>query len=214
MKRLLLLLSLISIFVFTLFSYTVAKERWQNIDFDFMVKLQDHISPRFDDKFSILSLLGSVEVTFGIALIMIILALLRFRWMGILGWLMLIPATAAEVFGKLVLYHPGPPVFFHRTNVFTNLPSFYVHAEFSYPSGHMTRSVFIVTVFLALIVYSRLNFSAKFFSSALLIGLIFLMGLSRISLGEHWLSDVIGGTILGMGFGFFASVLLLANKKG
>ena len=214
MKKLLSLLSLISIFVFTIFSYTVAKERWQNTDFDFMVKLQDHISPRFDDKFSILSFLGSVEVTFGIALMMIILALLRLKWLGILGWLMIIPATSAEVFGKLVLYHPGPPVFFHRTNVFTHLPSFYVHTEFSYPSGHMTRSVFIVTVFLVLIVYSRLNFPAKFFSSVILIGLIFLMGLSRISLGEHWLSDVIGGTILGMGFGFFAAVLLLANKKG
>lgn len=207
------MLSFISIAIFTLFSYNVAKERFVQGDFDTTVKIQDRIPQKYDDNFSILSLLGSVEVTFAIVLIMIFLAFLRLRWLSVLGWLMIIPATTAEIFGKLALYHPGPPLFFHRTTVFTHLPSFYVHTEFSYPSGHMVRTTFITTLFMVVILFSRAPFLVKFVLISALLGLTFLMGLSRISLGEHWLSDVVGGMLLGMGAGFFSCILILGQKR-
>lgn len=208
----LFLLSLLLIGIFTYFSYSVAKERWTKTDFDTTVKLQDHIPKRFDQYFSYLSLLGSAEVTIGFCAVMILLALVRFKWLAILGWLMIIPASMAEVFGKLVLFHPGPPVFFHRTSLFTHLPSFYVHTDFSYPSGHMTRTIFIVTIFLVLFIQSK-HFLLKYTGTLFLIGLAILMGVTRVYLGEHWISDVIGGSILGAGMGFFASVLILPGKK-
>lgn len=197
---------------FTVFSYTVAKEQWTKIDFDATVKLQDHIPRRFDQYFSYLSILGSAEVTIGFCLVMIFLSLIRFRWLAILGWLMIVPASMAEVFGKLVLFHPGPPVFLHRTSIFTHLPSFYVHTDFSYPSGHMTRTIFIVTIIFSMVFQSK-DYFIKSISAISLIGLAFLMGLTRVYLGEHWLSDVIGGALLGMGTGFFASLLILPLKK-
>lgn len=208
MRIRLVLLSVIFLSFFTYFSYTVAKERFQQSDFDTTVKIQDRIPKNFDDNFSYFSLIGSVEITFIFCLMLAILAILRLRWKAFFGWLMIIPASAVEVFGKLIIYHPGPPILFQRTNLATHLPSFYVHTEFSYPSGHMTRTIFIITVLSCILFFSKLNSVFKYSASFVLISLAFLMGLTRVSLGEHWLSDVAGGGLLGLGFGFLSYTLI------
>lgn len=213
MRISLLILSGLILLAFTYFSYTVAKERWQKIDFDTMVKIQDKIPTRFDENFSLLSLLGSAEVTVGFCIVMALLALMRFKIMTVLAWAMIVPASLAEVFGKLVLYHPGPPLFFHRTTLVTHLPSFYVHTEFSYPSGHMTRTIFIITVLACLVLYSSKNLILRYILVSLLIGFGVLMGVTRVSLGEHWLSDVIGGGLLGISMGLLSSSLILRRTK-
>lgn len=213
MKTKLFLLATVFIVAFTFFSYSVAKEHWQKTDFDTTVKLQDHISRRFDGFFSYFSLLGSAEVTIGICLVLSLTAFLRRKWLQVLGWLIIIPASMAEIFGKLVLFHPGPPVFFHRSLTPTSLPSFYIHTDFSYPSGHMTRTVFIITVSLCMVILSSWQTIPRFMIFCLLITLAALMGLTRVYLGEHWLSDVLGGGLLGVGTGLLASILILHRKK-
>lgn len=212
MRTKLFLLSVGFIFLFTYFSYTVAKERWQQFDFDTTVKLQDHISRGYDGIFSYFSLLGSAEITGIFCLVLAFLYLIRGRFLGFLGWLMIIPATLAEIFGKLVLFHPSPPVFFHRSILPTSLPSFYVHTDFSYPSGHMTRTIFIITVFLSMMFFSSKNLMLRSITISILIFLALLMGMTRVYLGEHWTSDVLGGALIGAGMGFFASGLLFKQN--
>lgn len=212
-KRTLFFLALICLILFTVFSYSVAREHWRQTDFDTTVKLQDHISRKYDLPFSYFTLLGSAEVTIGFCLIMAVLALFKRRLLALVGWLMIIPASLGEVFGKLVLFHPSPPVFMHRSLLPTNLPSFYVHTDFSYPSGHLARTIFIITVLISLIIFSAKGISFKVMTVGCLITLVFLMGLTRIYLGEHWLSDVLGGSLLGLGMGLFAAVLILRVQK-
>lgn len=208
-----MVLSIIFLVLFTLFSYHVAKEKLQQFDFDTTVKIQDHISRKYDEIFSYFSLLGSVEVTFGICLVLSFLALLRGKWLATLAWLLVIPASFGEVFGKLVLFHPAPPVFLHRSILPTNLPSFYVHTDFSYPSGHMTRTIFIMTVFFCIVFLSKEIFLTKWIKLGIILLFAFLMALTRVYLGEHWFSDVVGGSLLGMGVGFFSSILIFSRRK-
>lgn len=191
----------------------MAKEKLQQFDFDTTVKLQDHLPRIYDPIFSYFSLLGSVEVTLGVCVVLSLIALVRGRWQAFLGWLLIIPATAAEVFGKLVLFHPSPPVFMHRGMLSTTLPSFYVHTDFSYPSGHMTRTIFIATVFFCIVFLSRENFLTKWMKLGIILVFALLMALTRVSLGEHWLSDVVGGTLLGIGVGLFSSMLIFGRRK-
>lgn len=214
MRTKLFLLFLVFVLLFTYFSYSVTKERWQQIDFDTTVKLQDHItSRRFDLIFSYFSLIGSAEITVGFCFVVAFLSLLRKHFLAIIGWLVIIPATMGEIVGKLVLFHPGPPVFFHRSLLPTTLPSFYVHTDFSYPSGHMTRTIFIITVLICMVIFSKRFIFSRILIFCSLIILAFLMGLTRIYLGEHWLSDVVGGGLLGISAGLFASVLILRQAQ-
>lgn len=211
-KMLFIFLSFLVFFFFTLFSYMVAKETWQQTDFDTTVKLQDNISRKFDEFFSYFNYIGSAEVTIGAVLVLALLSFIRGRFLAVIGWLLMIPATAFEVFGKLVVYHPGPPVLFHRNVLEGSLPSFYVHTNFSYPSGHMTRTIFLITVFLILVIFSKRNFIFKLISVGALLTLAFFMALTRIYLGEHWLSDVMGGSLLGLASGLFASALIIRKN--
>ena len=65
----------------------------------------------------------------------------------------------------------------------------------SFPSGHATSSmIFYLTVALALTVGSRWHRPAA--AAAVLLSL--LIGLSRVMLGVHWPSDVIGGWSFGL----------------
>lgn len=209
----LFLLSLITFGAFTIFSYTVTKEAWQQRDFNTTVKLQDHIPRIFDNEFSYFSILGSVEVTLGLVAVLAFHSLMRKRIWAFLGWLIVFPASFFEVFGKLVVYHPAPPILFHRNTLEANLPSFYVHTNFSYPSGHMTRTIFLLTVFLMLILFSKRSPVVKLILIMVILMIGFMMMLTRIYLGEHWLSDVLGGSLLGVAAGLFAAVLIIAKRK-
>jgi membrane-associated phospholipid phosphatase len=65
----------------------------------------------------------------------------------------------------------------------------------SFPSGHATSSmIFYLSLALALAAHSRRRFAAA--GGAILLSL--LIGTSRVMLGVHWPSDVIGGWAFGL----------------
>jgi undecaprenyl-diphosphatase len=84
---------------------------------------------------------------------------------------------------KLLVPHPAPPS--ERAHTVDLLPFIHVNFLNSFPSGHVARATFLLGIVDGIPVWLGL------------IG-VALMILSRVYLGEHWLSDCLGGAALGL----------------
>lgn len=211
-KKFLLIFAILAFGLFILFSYLVAKETFTQWDFDMTVKFQDRISRRFDYPFSWLSILGKVEITMPIWLLLMIFLYAKKFYLAAASMMLLPLALAIEVFGKVFVYHPAPPYLFYRGMIKFNFPTDFVHTDYSYPSGHLTRTAFLAA-FLMTYFYLRSGLKTQLIVQPLLIGILISMGISRIYLGEHWATDVIGGTLIGLSFGVFAGIFVPKAKR-
>ncbi|MBI1863214.1 phosphatase PAP2 family protein [Candidatus Microgenomates bacterium] len=178
---------------FVFFTYLVKKDLFRQLDFNIAVKIKDNVPLRLDPLFSLASTVGSVFIISLVLIAVIWKMPLRNK---LITLFLYFGAQGLEYFLKMRLRQPGPPFQFQRHFTQTYFDKDYVQQGYSYPSGHSFRAIFIAL----LIIY----FAVKKWGITLrsiVIGGVAAAGaatimIGKMVLGAHWLTDIIGGSIL------------------
>ncbi|MEK7129542.1 MAG: phosphatase PAP2 family protein [Patescibacteria group bacterium] len=193
--------------MFALFSREVKRGVMRQADFDVTVRLQDKIPSRFDELMDDGAILADGVVSSVIVLGITVWGLVMKKGIRRKAGVLMLPLafvalTAIEIYGKNVLPHPGPPFFMIKRPT-TIFPKFHVVQPYAYPSGHAARSTFLAIMFVSLVTYrlSQKRERRRWWLIGGIAGYVVFVYVSRIYLGHHWLSDIVGGALLGGGLG-------------
>lgn len=200
------ILGTVTFIFFLVFTLIVKYKLISHLDFNSTIKIQYHIPRSLDSFLSLFSLLGSFEV---LTLILIAVLIISKKTRNFLILAFFLFGHLVEILGKSFLNHPGPPYLFFRYDLDFLFPSSYIQAGSSYPSGHSFRTVFLAVIFIALTAYiKKISHKKKQLLISAIAVFTLIMLISRVSLGEHWFSDVLGGTLLGLSYGFFSLLVI------
>jgi undecaprenyl-diphosphatase len=149
------------------------------------------------------TLLGQGPVTIAIAAL---LASIAWRRGPRLGWVavgLFVVVGAVGVALKVALDHPPPSEAFSRS--FWNPLGVTIATPSSFPSGHVARVTFLA-IFAATLVRVR---PARIALAVLVAYTVW----ARVYIGDHWVSDAIGGLALGVAAGCGA-VMWIDGRRG
>ncbi len=205
-----LIFGLCALFFFLAFSLLVHVGIIKVFDLQTTIAFQKIIPRAFDTPFSVFSLLGSFEFV-GLILLLLFALTRKLSYIFVLGFFGLFHLV--EFVGKTFVNHAPPPISLLRYDLPFSFPSSSVSPGFSYPSGHAGRTAFLIVVVLFLVWDNKkISRTNKMVLSFTLFVFSLVMFFSRIYLGEHWLSDVLGGILLGAALAFISSFLIPQTK--
>ena len=139
----------------------------------------------------------------------IVLGIITFSVVGFLflarkpavAWLMLIAVLGGVALNNLLKFafaRPRPDFVTHAARVFTT----------SFPSGHATLSAIAYLTMGALLARTEPSFTISLYFMSLATFLTVLIGVSRIYLGVHYPTDILGGWCIGAAWAMACWVLM------
>jgi membrane-associated phospholipid phosphatase len=205
-KTLFLCFSIFFIVVFLLLSFYVVDSSPKSWDLLVSQELQEDPSAILDILMKGFSWLGTVYVAgIMVAVLSVIFFVFKYIKEGFFVLSCLLSGGVSYVL-KMLIDRPRPTTDFVRIVEETHYQSF--------PSGHVLfYTAFFGTLMVIAISSGILKLSWKIFISSICSAMIVLGAVSRIYLGAHWFTDVIGGFIVGVLFVMVTGSIYLRSKN-
>ena len=183
------------------------RSAWVSLDLSVLHWVHHHVTPAGVAMFTEISRLGS-PVAMGILAVLGAAALaFERRWALLSGWLgAFIGAAVLDTSLKYLIRRPRPP---HAAAVLA-------HTTWSFPSGHALGSLvgFGMLAYL-LVVLGTHERRMQRAIVALAAVLVIAVGVSRLYLGVHYFTDVLGGYVVGgLWLGTIVLLLECARRPG
>jgi membrane-associated phospholipid phosphatase len=172
---------------------SVAAHLFAMFPFDLRVthELQEIQNPAFSTAMQGVSALGAPLFEAVLIGSVTLIILIRRMWIEALFVLATMSSVVLTAILKLLVSRPRPPLYF------TNPADFFLaFDQYSFPSGHVLFFV-VFFGFMAYLAWVHLSGALRLFVLAVCAALIVAIAPSRIFLGAHWASDVIGSYVIG-----------------
>ena len=133
---------------------------------------------------------GTVGMPVIALVVVLVLAVRRRSWLPVL--LMAVAAAGSvlvTVLGKDLAGRARPPV---------GLAVPPLESSPSFPSGHTLNATVVLGVSAYLVMLGRTHLRSRVLVGSVVVVFVLAMGLSRVWLGHHWLTDVVAGWLVGL----------------
>jgi undecaprenyl-diphosphatase len=181
------LLAVVSLYAFLKLADEVMGQETAALDAAVTAYAQRFSSPQLTVVMQVISLMGS-EVIWILGVILLVLFIWQRRWGA--GFMLVLVTGGAQVLNDIL------KALFHRTRPVPIIAGLLGAQQYSFPSGHAMMS----SAFYFYLAYLCWRLVDGWKRIALVVGLavlVLLIGVSRIYLQAHYLSDVIAGYLAG-----------------
>jgi len=174
-----------------LLSYAAAKFPVLPLDLKAYEELKEQASPLFDRLMEFVSAIGEMAIAMALTAIAIVTFAVRRHWIEAIFMLVTTSSVLLAFVLKELIHRTRPfPIDQNATGIIQSIN------EYSYPSGHVLFFV-VFFGFFAYLAWIHFVGRTRVIVIAICGALILLIGPSRVFLGAHWASDVLGGYIIG-----------------
>jgi undecaprenyl-diphosphatase len=145
-------------------------------------------APSLTNSFRVVSVLGTLEALALVGVLVAVALLVQRSWLALAAWL--IAVLGGEVLNLLLkdLFARPRPSFEHPLIVDTS---------YSFPSGQAMESVVVYGMLAYFVVLASRAWGKRAVSVGGAAMIVLLIGFSRVYLGAHYVSDVVGGFAAG-----------------
>lgn len=174
-------------FLFGILAFLVRNGITDAWDTSVLLWINSHASPAFDTFFVALTQLGGVRVVVAVTLVLTLYLIIKKQYLR--------AAFVVVSIGGAALLGAVFKAVFERTR--PDLWEWLIHeTSFSFPSGHATASMALALTIIVLM------WRTKWRVITLIAGGVYVLaiGLSRLYLGVHFPTDILGGWLLSLGW--------------
>jgi len=205
-KTLFLCFSIFFILLFLILTFFVMNFSNHSWDISVSHEIQEDQNILLDTFMKAFSWLGTVYVAGTVVLAFTVIFLIFKYVKEGLFILSCILSGAVSYVLKMIIDRPRPTMDFVRIVEETHYQSF--------PSGHVLfYTVFFGSLIIIALSSKLLKISLKIFVVAVCLAMVVLGAVSRIYLGAHWFTDVLGGFIVGVLFLMVTGSIYLRSKN-